>query len=113
MAYSSILGAEVAPTQPKGREAERLGPSDRSDTGSDTLGTAEPHADSDHEGTGERGVVAGRDPREGGDILPDHVVQLADDEDFPEADPDGLEMTDLDEEEKEREEEQRSEASRG
>jgi hypothetical protein len=111
MAYSSILGADVAPTQPKGREAERLGPSDRSDTGSDTLGTAEPHADSDHEGTGERGSATGRDPREGGDILPDHVVRLGGDEGFPEADPDGMEMTDLDEGEKEREEDERGEAS--
>lgn len=113
MAHSSILGADVAPTQPSGRDAESLGPSDRSDTGSDTVGTVEPHADSDHEGTGERGVVAGRDPREGSDILPDHVVHLPDDEGFPEADPDGLEMSDLDEDEKEREEEQRrSEAER-
>jgi hypothetical protein len=112
MAYSSILGAEVAPTQPSGREAERLGPSDRSDTGSDTLGTSEPHADSDHDGTGERGVVAGRDPRENADIMPDQVVHLSQDEGFPEADPDGLEMTDLDEGEKEREEEERREASR-
>lgn len=111
MAYSSILGADVAPTQPKGREAERLGPSDRSDTGSDTLGTLEPHADSDHEGTGERGSAAGRDPREGSDILPDHVVHLAQDEGFPEADPDGMEMTDLDEGEKEGEEEERGAAS--
>lgn len=112
MAYSSILGADVAPTQPKGRDAERLGPSDRSDTGSDTLGTAEPHADSDHEGTGERGVVAGRDPREGQDILPDQVVRLVDDEAFPEADPDGMEMTDLDESEKEADEEERAQATR-
>lgn len=112
MAYSSILGADVAPTHPKGKDAERLGPSDRSDTGSDTLGTVEPHADSDHEGTGERASAAGRDPRENSDILPDHVVRLAEDEGFPEADPDGLEMTDLDEEEKEREEEERGGAPR-
>jgi len=97
MAYSSILGADVAPAQPSGREAELLGPSDRSDTGSDTLGTFEPHADSDSSGTGERGsVVPGGDGREGADILPDRVVRLADGEGFPEADPDGQEFTDLD-----------------
>src|SRR5215510_1149578 len=103
MAYSSILGADVAPTHPHGREAELLGPSDNSDSGSDTLGTAEAHEDSDSRGTGERGVVAGRDAREGGDILPDRVVNLADGEvhlvdgeGFPEADPDSMEMTDLD-----------------
>ena len=96
MAYSSILGGENAPTQPSGREAELLGPSDNSDSGSDTVGTDEAHVDSDSVGTGERANVAGRDGREGGDILPDKVVNLADDEGFPEADPDGMEMTDLD-----------------
>ena len=96
MAYSSILGADVAPTQPSGREAELLGPSDRSDSGSDTLGTPEAHADSDSGGTGERGAVAGADAREGRDILPDRVVNVAQDEGLPEADPDTQEFTDLD-----------------
>ena len=96
MAYSSILGADVAPPQPSGRDAEALGPSDRSDTGSDTIGTSEPHADSDAGGTGERGAVAGTDAREGADILPDRIVNLADDEGFPQADPDAQEFTDLD-----------------
>jgi hypothetical protein len=96
MAYSSILGADRAPQQPAGREAESLGPSDRSDTGSDTRGTREPHADSDAAGTGERGAIVGADAREGGDILPDRVVNLAEGEGFPEADPDAQEMTDLD-----------------
>ena len=96
MAYSSILGGETAATNPSGREAELLGPSDNSDTGSDTIGTHEAYEDSDSVGTGERGAVAGGDGREGGDIMPDRVVNLADDEGFPEADPDGMEMTDLD-----------------
>lgn len=99
MAYSSILGADKAPTHPSGREAELLGPSDNSDSGSDTIGTTEAHEDSDSTGTGERGSVAGRDPREGSDILPDRVVNLAEGEGFPEADPDGTEMTDLDDDE--------------
>lgn len=97
MAYSSILGADRAPTQPSGRESELLGPSDNSDSGSDTIGTGEARDDSTDSGnTGDRGAVAGRDAREGGDILPDKVVNLAEDEGFPEADPDGMEMTDLD-----------------
>lgn len=97
MAYSSILGADDAPVEPSGREAELLGPSDNSDSGSDTIGTAEASDDTIDSGkTGDRGAVAGRDAREGGDILPDKVVNLADGAGFPEADPDGMEMTDLD-----------------
>jgi hypothetical protein len=96
MAFSSILGADKAPAQPSGRDAGLLGPSDNSDSGSDTIGTGEAHEDSDSVGTGERGSVAGRDPREGSDIMPDRVVNLAEGEGFPEADPDGMEMTDLD-----------------
>jgi hypothetical protein len=97
MAYSSILGADRAPLEPSGREAERLGPSDNSDSGSDTIGTTEASADSTDAGnTGDRGVVAGSDTEIGADILPDRVVNLADGEGFPEADPDGMEMTDLD-----------------
>jgi hypothetical protein len=96
MAYSSIMGADTAPANPKGRDADLLGPSDNSDSGSDTVGSNEAHEDSDSTGTGSRGSVAGRDGREGGDILPDKVVNLADDQGFPEADPDTMEMTDLD-----------------
>jgi len=96
MAYSSIMGADTAPTNPKGRDADLLGPSDNSDSGSDTVGSAEAHEDSDASGTGERANVVGRDGREGGDILPDKVVNLANDEGFPEADPDAMELTDLD-----------------
>lgn len=97
MAYSSIMGADTAPGQPSGREAELLGPSDNSDSGSDTIGTGEARDDSvDSTQTGDRGAVAGPDAREGADILPDRVVNLAEGEGFPEADPDGMEMTDLD-----------------
>jgi hypothetical protein len=97
MAYSSILGADVAPSNPSGREAELLGPSDNSDSGSDTIGTAEADQDTtDSVGTGDRGAVAGPDAREGADILPDRVVNLAEGEGVPEADPDASEMTDLD-----------------
>jgi hypothetical protein len=114
MAYSSILGADEAPEQPSGRDAQSLGPSDNSDSGSDAVGTAELHADSDASGTGERGSVTPGEGREGGDILPDRVVRAADagasdapagsgdeqalasGEGFPEADPDSREFTDLD-----------------
>ena len=96
MAYSSIMGADPAPPQPSGRDAELLGPSDRSDTGSDSVGTSEPHADSDAAGTGERGVVAGADAREGADIMPDRIVNLAEGESAPQEDPDLQEVTDLD-----------------
>ncbi len=97
MAYSSILGADVAPVQPSGRDADLLGPSDNSDSGSDAIGTSELHADSDSGGTGERGAVAGKDAIEGADILPDQVVRLAEDGDFLEADAaDAVELTDLD-----------------
>jgi hypothetical protein len=97
MAYSSILGADNAPTEPSGREAELLGPSDNSDSGSDTIGTGEARDDTIDTGkTGDRATVAGPDLREGGDIMPDKVVNLADDEGFPEADPDSMEMTDMD-----------------
>jgi hypothetical protein len=104
MAYSSILGADTAPIQPSGRDSASLGPSDNSDNGSDTIGTSEAHADSDAEGTGERGAVtAGVEGREGGDILPDHVVEVSEEEQalasgegFPGNDMDADELTDLD-----------------
>ncbi|WP_332823572.1 hypothetical protein [Ramlibacter sp.] len=95
MAYSSIVGADNAPAHPSGRGSDLLGPSDNSDSGSDTVGTTEAHEDSDAAGTGERGVVAGRDPREGSDIMPDHVVNLAEGESAADADADATEMTDL------------------
>jgi len=104
MAHSSILGADTAPAQPSGRDAEALGPSDNSDSGSDAIGTFEAHADSDAVGTGERGAVTpGVEGREGGDILPDRVVTvdemedaLATGEGFPGRDVDATEYTDLD-----------------
>ncbi len=110
MAYSSILGADRAPAQPSGRSIDLLGPSDSTDTGSDSLFTPEAtHGDSDATGTGERGAVPGDEALDGVDIMPDQVVRMdADsgmDEDdnipgsgngFQEADPDGQEFTDID-----------------
>lgn len=96
MAYSSIYGADVAPTQPSGRDAELLGPSDNSDSGSDALGTSEAYGDSDAAGTGERGSATPGEHREGADILPDRVVRVAEGEGFPADDVDAQEFTDLD-----------------
>ena len=97
MAYSSILGAEIAPTQPSGRDADLLGPSDSSDSGSDALGTDEIHADSD--AVGHRRARLG-DARaraaKAATSCPTAWSTCKGDEGLPEADPDGLEMTDLD-----------------
>lgn len=76
MAYSSLMGADMAPTIPSGRGGDLLGPSDNSDSGSDAIGSGEVHGDSDSGGTGERGEASGTDTKEGGDILPDRVVLI-------------------------------------
>ena len=99
MSYSSVYGADMAPTHPSGRDARLLGPSDNSDTGSDALGTYEAYGDSDAAGTGERGSASPGDAREGADILPDHVVQLSEGEGFAQEDPDAQDFTDLDDSE--------------
>jgi hypothetical protein len=96
MAYSSIMGADEAPEQPSGRGSDLLGPSDNSDTGSDTVGTHEAHADSDSTGTGERASVAQDSFEEGADIMPDRVLGSADDDGFPGTDVDAQEFTDID-----------------
>ena len=96
MSYSSILGADIAPSQPSGRGSDVLGPSDNSDTGSDAVGTDEIHDDSDAAGTGERGSAAPGDAGEGSDILPDRVMSMPEGEDVSEAGTDTEELTDLD-----------------
>jgi hypothetical protein len=103
MAYSSIMGANVAPVHSSGRNSDALGPSDNSDSGSDAAGTFEAIADSDSMGTGERGSASPGDSPEGADILPDHVVAVSEEEEalatgegFPDNDPDANEYTDLD-----------------
>src|SRR6185369_1977776 len=95
MATSPLLGGERAPTQAPGRDVDLLGPSDRSDSGSDVQGELDLYPDSDLEnhlsitpgrgsdsdagGTGERGAALPEsDVREGDDILPDHVNTLSD-----------------------------------
>jgi hypothetical protein len=106
MAHSSILGGERAAVQPSGRSADRLGPSDSSDSGSDTLGELGPdqiNSDTDRFGTGERASADLRESGSGRDILPDHVdrasrggaegalevEEIADDDDVEDAEDDG------------------------
>lgn len=98
MSYSSILGADIAPSQPSGRGSDVLGPSDNSDTGSDAVGTDEIHDDSDAAGTGERASVAPGEARESSDILPDRVMSMPEGEDVSAngTDTDTEELTDLD-----------------
>lgn len=98
MATSSILGGQSAPQRPKGFGTEELGPSDSSDSGSDVQGerslATQPDdesmlgavpvdlsSDSDAGGTGERAGALPVPARDGGDILPDHVEDLTDEED--------------------------------
>lgn len=102
MPRSSLLGAERAPAIPAGRDAASLGPSDSSDSGSDTLGLESrgegdlglptdvalsgdhefTHAhpgvagsDSDAAGTGERGSASNEHGSlDGADIGLDRVI---------------------------------------
>ena len=98
MAYSSILGGERAPTQASGKTAGLLGPSDSSDSGSDTmgeLGDEQINSDGDRNGTGDR---ASADPfagEAGADILPDRVVRLGGDGSFRDAG-EAADLADLD-----------------
>jgi hypothetical protein len=119
MATSPLLGGERAPTQAPGRDVDSLGPSDRSDSGSDVQGELDLYPDSDLEnhlsvtpgrgsdsdsgGTGERGAALPEsDVREGDDILPDQVITLSDEAEA-EADLDqpGLDLEELADEEEE------------
>ena len=94
MAQSSILGGTRAPTQAEGRDADALGPSDTSDSGSDIqgerrfntdteegdLGGATPtehDSDSDAAGTGERGSATPDGARDGADIGVDRIDSVA------------------------------------
>ena len=95
MATSSILGGAPAPVKSKGKDAEALGPSDSSDSGSDVCGeramptapdnpgewgavTIAADSDSDTAGTGERASATGHGPRDAADVSPDRVVGTGD-----------------------------------
>jgi hypothetical protein len=96
MSQSSILGGERAPQQASGRDAETLGPSDSSDSGSDIQGATrmktEPEegleaggatpvvedSDTDAAGTGERAEAVPEGARDGADIAPDRIARSKD-----------------------------------
>ena len=95
MSHSSILGGERAPQQARGRDAETLGPSDTSDSGSDIqgatrlktdtpegeMGGATPidiDSDTDSMGTGDRAEAIPEGARDGADIGPDRIASSKD-----------------------------------
>ncbi len=76
MATSSISGGMKPAEEPGGKDTRSLGPSDSSDSGSDTLGVYsadEMASDSDAAGTGERATVDHSAREENADILPHRV----------------------------------------
>ncbi len=85
MAQSPLTGIESAPVEPPGHDVELLGPSDSSDSGSDSVGSPDSNADTDAAGTGERRSAAHEGLlRDGQDIGVDRVFSIdaaaADDE---------------------------------
>ncbi|RRS04316.1 hypothetical protein EIP75_10490 [Aquabacterium soli] len=95
MAKNSLWGATPAPTHAAGTDADALGPSDSSDSGSDIqgqlhvetdddlesraaaisgAGNTDPEADSDTAGTGERGSATPDHVQDGSDVAPDRVI---------------------------------------
>ena len=95
MSKSSILGGDRAPQQARGRDAETLGPSDSSDSGSDILGASrlkttteegelggatpiDPASDTDSMGTGDRAEAVPEGARDGADIAPDRIARSKD-----------------------------------
>lgn len=83
MATSSLLGidAENLPTTHSPTGIDSLGPSDASDSGSDSAGAYgdEPDSDTDRFGTGERSSAEPDERQDPRDILPDHVEALTED----------------------------------
>lgn len=94
---SSILGGSPAAPTHSGQGIDVLGPSDSSDSGSDTIGEGtmvtgadnagelgampvDRQTDSDSMGTGERASATGRSPRDGADLMPDHLTRGDQDE---------------------------------
>lgn len=95
MSHSNLLGGERAPQQPKGTDAEALGPSDTSDSGSDIMGASrlktdteegafggatpiDLDSDSDSMGTGDRAEAVPEGARDGADIAPDRIARSKD-----------------------------------
>lgn len=84
MAKSSLLGidADNLPPTHSATGNDSMGPSDASDSGSDSAGVygTDPDNDTDRHGTGERASVEPGLHRESRDILPDHLEALAADD---------------------------------
>ncbi len=84
MAKSSLLGidADNLPPLHSATGNDSMGPSDASDSGSDSAGVygTDPDNDTDRHGTGERASVEPGLHRESRDILPDHLEALAADD---------------------------------
>jgi hypothetical protein len=80
MATSSLLGidADNLPLAHSATGIDSLGPSDASDSGSDSAGaySTESDSDTDRFGTGERGSVEPDPQPSARDILPDHVENM-------------------------------------
>lgn len=92
MATSSLLGidSDNLPPAHSATGIDSLGPSDASDSGSDSAGaySAESDSDTDRFGTGERGSVEPDEQPSARDILPDHVESVGTEGPDDEADPD-------------------------
>ena len=82
MATSSLLGIDTdnLPASHNATGIDSLGPSDASDSGSDSAGaySDDPGSDTDRFGTGERSSADQSDRPDARDILPDHVEALGD-----------------------------------
>lgn len=80
MATSSLLGIDNETTLASHNATgiDRLGPSDASDTGSDSAGaySTEGDSDTDRYGTGERGGVQPSEDPVASDISPDHIETI-------------------------------------
>lgn len=74
MSLSPLLGGRRPPRRADGRDPDALGPSDSSDSGSDTVGGSD-RGLSDRAGTGERATASGHDPEANADLLPDHLIR--------------------------------------
>ncbi len=101
MATSSLLGidSDNLPPVHSATGIDSLGPSDASDSGSDSAGVYSSDSDSDTDrfGTGERGSVEPGSPA-ARDILPDHVERMGMGGPDEGADPDDGTQTDLSDE---------------
>jgi hypothetical protein len=96
MATSSLLGidSDNLPAPHSATGIDSLGPSDASDSGSDSAGaySDEPDSDTDRFGTGERSSADLSERPDAQDILPDHIETLDTGTDGPTADEPDMDM---------------------